>query len=114
MPITVVPGSNDSPDMATVMAVDPSGATVGAASVSRLYGARGGLAISVRDELELHDHDGVLHALVGGIETAARTRGLHRVELDADDLDPAVFLALVGVGLRRNLPLQLSWSTITR
>jgi hypothetical protein len=75
-------------DRASVVALGANGAVVGRATLLRLYGARGELA------LELAPSTVVALALIDAIEADARVRGLAQLELDAGQLPLAVVQAL--------------------
>src|SRR3954447_22922611 len=110
-PLTVRPSAPETVDRAEVVALDRSGAVVGRATLSRLYGSRGELA------LDLAPSTSVALALVDAIEREARTRGLARLELEATAASERVLAALRRwrpvSDERRGLRPYLTWPTTT-
>jgi hypothetical protein len=96
-------------DRASVVALGADGAVVGRATMSRLYGARGALA------LELAPTTAIALALIDSLEGSARARGLAQLELDPGNVPTGAIEAL-----RRSRPthdrlrgtcLHLTWPT---
>ena len=110
-PLTVRPAGTETVDRSDVIARDGAGAVVGRATLSRLYGSRGEL------ELELAPTTTVALALVDAIEQSARSRGLARLEIDANEAAELVVAVLrrwrVVSEERRGLRLFLTWPTTT-
>jgi hypothetical protein len=107
--LAVHPSGTETIDRAEVIALDRGGAVVGRATLWRLYGSRGEL------DLELAPTTAVALALVDAIENAASSRGLARLELDANGASERVIAALrrwrAVSDERRGLRLFLTWPT---
>jgi hypothetical protein len=108
-PLTVRPSGPETVDRAEVVALDAAGAVVGRATLSRLYGSRGELALALAPSTS------VALALIGAIEREALTRGLGRLELEATAASERVVAALRGwrhvSDERRGLRPYLTWPT---
>ena len=109
VPLTVRPSGAETVDRAEVVALDATGAVVGRATLSRLYGSRAEL------DLELAPTTTVALALVDAIERAAQSRGIARVELDATVASERVVCALRRwrevSDERRGIRVYLTWPT---
>jgi hypothetical protein len=109
-PLTVRPSGPETVDRAEIVALDAVGAVVGRATLSRLYGSRGELA------LEDAPTTTAALALVDAIEREARTRGLARLELDTSTASERVVAALCRwrdvSDERRGFRRYLTWPTI--
>jgi hypothetical protein len=108
-PLTVRPSGPETVDRAEVVALDATGAIVGRATLSRLYGSRGELAF------EHAPTTTVALALVDAMEREARTRGLARLELEATSASERVVATLrrwrdVSDELR-GIRVYLTWPT---
>ena len=108
-PLTIRPSGPETVDRAEVVALDHAGAVVGRATLSRLYGSRGELALT------LAPTTGVALTLVDAMEREALTRGLARLELDASAASERVLAALRGwrpvTEERRGYRIHLTWPT---
>jgi hypothetical protein len=108
-PVLVRAADPTTADHASVVAVDADGAIVGRATMSRLYGARGALA------LELAPTTAIALALVATLEDGARARGLFELELDPAHVPTGALEALRRSRptheRRRGTALHLTWPT---
>jgi hypothetical protein len=96
-------------DHASAVALGADGAIVGRATLSRLYGARGALA------LELAPTTAIALALIDTLEDGARARGLAQLELDPERVPTETVQALRRSRStherRRGTHLHLTWPT---
>ena len=108
-PVLVRAAEPTTVDRTSVVALGADGAIIGRATMSRLYGARGALA------LELAPTTAIALALIDTLEGSARARGLAELELDPRHVPTGAIEALRRSRLtherRRGTHLQLTWPT---
>jgi hypothetical protein len=108
-PVLVRAAEPSTVDNASVVALSADGAIVGRATVSRLYGARGAVA------LELAPTTPIALALIDSLEGSARALGLAQLEIDAGSVPTGAVEALrrsrTTHEARRGTNLHLTWPT---